>query len=535
MQLFAWLLACPPSPVVEPDPEDSEPTVHDSPGDDSEAAPPPQVWINEFMADNGGSVTDAAGNAVDWLELYNPGDEDLDLDGWWISDDAEDPRKHVISQLTLPAGGHLVLYADKAPELGPEHLDFSLDKSGEALLISDAEGRRVDQLDFPTQGLDVAAARSSDGAETWLLSASPTPGQANPTVELDPPSLESEALCALSSQPEPAWFTEGDRVELSLACAGELSLAEAEVELLVAPEDAVLDGSEIAWSTGLADAGVSRVVLSLRPRGATARVPEAGEVQAWVADAYDDPDNVLVDPLLYTEEWGLPVIHLQPWGAVSQSYVEATVTVEGQAYDGEMKIRGASSSSFPKPSYTLAFEDQEVLFPGWERTRKRMVLLSTFDDNAYVRQKLIYDQWEATAAVSGDHRLCPHTEFAVVYQDGVYLGLYVLLDHVDDEFLAHQGLNGDGNPRTTSPICRPWSASQAAPRPPWSSRTTASSTRSSSWTGSCWSTTAWPRTLRARTPTCSTTRWTAASASCPGTSTTPGARTGTPPAGTPRP
>ena len=397
------------------------------------------------MADNGGSSADPAGNIVDWIELYNPGEQELDLDGWWISDDAEEPQRHALSQVSVPAGGFLVLYADGAPELGPEHLDLSLDKAGEVLLLTDAEGRRVDQLSFPSQGLDVAAARSSDGAPTWLLTASPSPGEPNPSVALDAPTSDSEALCGLTSLPQPAWFVEGDTVELALSCEGELSLDSAEVELIRAPEGAVLAGGSLSFGTGLADAGVHRFVLSLRAAGATDHVPEAGEVQAWVADDYDNPDNELVDPLLYTEEWGLPVVHLDPEGAVSQSYGDATVSVQGRAYTGQMKIRGASSASFPKPSYTLAFEDEEVVFPGWERSRKRMVLLSTFDDNAYTRQKLIYDQWEATAEVSGDHRLCPHTEFAVVYLEGVYFGLYVLLDHVDDEFLAHRGLNGDGN------------------------------------------------------------------------------------------
>jgi len=51
--------------------------------------------INEFMASNGsqlpleeGEMLDADGDSSDWIELYNPTDAALALDGWYLTDEA---------------------------------------------------------------------------------------------------------------------------------------------------------------------------------------------------------------------------------------------------------------------------------------------------------------------------------------------------------------------------------------------------------------------------------------------------------------
>ncbi|MBN2136819.1 MAG: lamin tail domain-containing protein, partial [Sedimentisphaerales bacterium] len=46
--------------------------------------------INEFMASNDGTIEypEDSGNYPDWFEIYNTGDADIDLAGFWIRDDS---------------------------------------------------------------------------------------------------------------------------------------------------------------------------------------------------------------------------------------------------------------------------------------------------------------------------------------------------------------------------------------------------------------------------------------------------------------
>ena len=58
-------------------------------------------------------------------------------------------------------------------------------------------------------------------------------------------------------------------------------------------------------------------------------------------------------------------------------------------------MRGATSASYPKRSYTVKFTEGELGVKGWHggKTRGHLVLTTTFDDATYVRQKLVYDLW----------------------------------------------------------------------------------------------------------------------------------------------
>lgn len=77
------------------------------------------VVINEFMASNGSSVVDEQFRHEDWIELYNSGNDTVDLGGWGLSDNAGNPFKWTFPEGTLIAPqGFLLVWAsghDRAP------------------------------------------------------------------------------------------------------------------------------------------------------------------------------------------------------------------------------------------------------------------------------------------------------------------------------------------------------------------------------------------------------------------------------------
>ena len=80
-----------------------------SPGTDDDGQVPElgSVVINELLANS-------AGAGPDWIELYNPTDQAIDLSGWYLSDDANDLTRYRIAEGTsIPAGGYLVFYEDQ--------------------------------------------------------------------------------------------------------------------------------------------------------------------------------------------------------------------------------------------------------------------------------------------------------------------------------------------------------------------------------------------------------------------------------------
>ena len=139
----------------------------------------PRVVLNEVMARNHSTLADGSGRWSDWVELKNLTGEDVDIGGWSLSDDPEEPDKHVLDDHTIPAGGHLVLWADDTPALGPAHLRFSLASAGDLLGVYAPDGTTMDLLTFGAQAADVSLARLPDGRGGWELTASPSPGESN--------------------------------------------------------------------------------------------------------------------------------------------------------------------------------------------------------------------------------------------------------------------------------------------------------------------------------------------------------------------
>ena len=140
------------------------------------------LTINEFLASNDTTIPNELGDYVDWIELYNSGEVDLSTAGLYISDDIDEPGRHPLPELTIPAGGHLLLWADKEAALGDYHLPFALEKSGESIALSylddGGEHTLLDAVTFGEQTTDLSQSRIPDGGD-WTEQTPPTPGMMN--------------------------------------------------------------------------------------------------------------------------------------------------------------------------------------------------------------------------------------------------------------------------------------------------------------------------------------------------------------------
>jgi hypothetical protein len=146
---------------------------------------PPRVLINEFMADNETTLSDEdePGEFPDWIELYNPGHETVELGGRYLTDDPNNPVKFRIADgISIPAEGFLVFYADNDPDQGPLHTDFKLSKDGESVMLVDIDAtghRLIDARVFGPQAADIAEGRYPDGDNPFTSCDLPTPGASN--------------------------------------------------------------------------------------------------------------------------------------------------------------------------------------------------------------------------------------------------------------------------------------------------------------------------------------------------------------------
>ena len=137
----------------------------------------PTIVMNELCADNQTLIVDEEGAFEDWIELYNPTEETVDLEGWGLSDDLVVGVWRFASSVSIAPGEHLVIWADD--DEGELHADFKLAREGETLWLIDPEGYVADQTTYEEHATDTSWGRRGDGAEVWGALGTATPGTAN--------------------------------------------------------------------------------------------------------------------------------------------------------------------------------------------------------------------------------------------------------------------------------------------------------------------------------------------------------------------
>lgn len=143
------------------------------------------IVINEFMAANRHFITDEAGQFEDWLELYNETDTIVNVGGYYLTDDLQQPTKWMIpdkvpASTTLQPHSYLLIWLDDDHNQGMLHATFKLNADREQLGLFGNDGNTpIDTLSFSNLSADQSLGRQTDGSANWILFTKPTPKAAN--------------------------------------------------------------------------------------------------------------------------------------------------------------------------------------------------------------------------------------------------------------------------------------------------------------------------------------------------------------------
>ena len=117
--------------------------------------------ISEFMAVNDNGLTDEDGATSDWIELFNPTGNPIDLAGYRLSDNASNSNKWVFPAVTLAPSDFLLVFASEKNRVDPNselHTNFKLSGGGEYLALLAPAGSIVQEFSpvYPEQFADTA-------------------------------------------------------------------------------------------------------------------------------------------------------------------------------------------------------------------------------------------------------------------------------------------------------------------------------------------------------------------------------------------
>jgi hypothetical protein len=149
----------------------------------------PELIITEVMTSNRTMYKDNIGDYSDWIEVYNVSDSEIDLSGYYLSDNEADPLSFRMPDVKLKSGEYFVFFAsgdmaktDKTQN-STAHTDFKLSSYEETLVISNLRGQTLDTLYIKELPSDYSYAKvlAQDGkySDEWETTLNPSPGYLN--------------------------------------------------------------------------------------------------------------------------------------------------------------------------------------------------------------------------------------------------------------------------------------------------------------------------------------------------------------------
>jgi hypothetical protein len=155
------------TPTTEPTATPTtEPTVEPSPSSNG-------ARLNEVLPVPGTADWDGDGNVDgqdEWIELYNGGEEAIDLGGWLLDSASDQGALHQIPYGTvLGSGEFLVLYRQQT--------GIALDDEGGEVQLLTPEVEIADAVTYGEVGTDASYSRDAEGA--WYVASAPSPGEPN--------------------------------------------------------------------------------------------------------------------------------------------------------------------------------------------------------------------------------------------------------------------------------------------------------------------------------------------------------------------
>ena len=409
--------------------------------------------ITEFMACSSALLIDEDGDQSEWIEIHNPQSTELNLGGWYLTDDHANLAKWQLPTTSLGPDGYLVVFASAKDRYAPGrelHTNFKLRGRGGYLALVAPDGQTVVSdygPAYPPQYDDVSYGMDDARHECYFLT--PTPGSPNGVAEADmgpvistvahtpgdPATADPIAVTAAVADTFAPVFSVmlhyrvmyGDTVSTEMYDDGQHGDGRARDGVYggLIPADAHQPGEMVRYYVTAIDADehLSRWPLFQDPSNSS----------EYLGTMISDPDVVTELPVLY---WFIER-HVD---AKTRIGTRCSLYYGGQFYDNVyVRVRGGVAEYWRKKNFKFDFNKGDYFrFAAQETPVEEFDLNSTYSDKAYVRRILAWETYRDAGV--------PYcVAFPVrVQRNGEFYSVAVFVEHPDERYLERQGLDPEG-------------------------------------------------------------------------------------------
>lgn len=390
-----------------------------------------QLKINEFSASNISTIFDDFSEYEDWIELYNPGSSAINLSGYYLSDNKNNPTKWQFTSGTINPGGYLLVFASGRDQIsgGFYHTNFKLTQTKpEEVVLADPSGAIIDSITMKPAQMDHSRGRTTDGASTWSVFTTPTPGASNTNA-----MQEYAATPVMSVQP--GFYTATQTVSITSATPG-TTIYYTTNGFVPTTASPIYSGPITVSSTQV----VRAIAVSSTPGVPSSFI----ESNTYFINSPHTIDVISI--------FGDQVMTL-----LNGTQVDAVTGFEYFDENGQFKTETLGSSNehgndswaynqrgidfIARDQYGYNHVLKHQIFPQKNRNKyQRVIIKAAANDNypfaggAHVRDAYVHELSQR-GKLSLDERT---TRFCIMYANGQYWGVYDIREKVDDaDFTEH--------------------------------------------------------------------------------------------------
>ena len=394
-----------------------------------------QIVSNEYSAANYDTYLDNYGEYEDWVELFNTTSSAIDVNGWYLSDKANNPTKWMVpSSLIIPPNGTVIIFCSGRDELigGNAHTNFKITqtKGNEVFILTNNLNVFQDSVRILPNQKSHTRGREINGSNIWSVFINGTPNANNlgsmqeyattPVFSQVGGYYNGPVNLTLSS-PDPNitiyYTTNGDEPNnTSTLYSAPINIAITTVVKAIAySSNPNIPPSFIDFNTFFINDTHTIPILSI-----------SGDV---------GPGG-LVD--LLDGGWGST--SLEPEGTIEWFDENGNLLDKGT---GEYNKHGNDSWAYDQRGFDYIMRDQfgynyalkDKIFMTKDRDKFQRIILKaaandnfSFEDGAHIRDAYVH-HLSQLADLRMDER---SVEFCIVYLNGEYWGVYDLREKADD-------------------------------------------------------------------------------------------------------
>ncbi|MDE0867085.1 MAG: lamin tail domain-containing protein, partial [Rubripirellula sp.] len=412
------------------------------------------VVISEFSAAHTEAYKQVEG---DWIELHNRGSASVNLDGWSLTDDADNLAKWIFPNVTIRARSRMVIFATgediSSTSLSkPSHTNFKLNPNGEYLALCSPETPRqaMSPIVFPEQAAGVSYGLNKNN--DWVYFSKPTPGATNDSktvsgrvnpVHFGLPRgfYERKAVYLTLSTDTPGanirYTTDGD----TPACCGTGSYARVG-KVYTGPikisKTSIIRA--IAYKAGMLPSRVKTHSYLYGIPASQRRLPALSLVtdnrHLWGSRGIQKQPNAQQHGIAWERPMSAELIRPEDNGGFA---VDCGIRIQGGGYV-RPRYNPNSNLPFSKFSFRLYFRGDygtgRLEYPLFGDTPvqsfDRIVLRAGMNDHT---NPFIRDEW-ARRLCANVGQVSPRGNFVNLFINGQYKGYYNPCERIDTKFLA---------------------------------------------------------------------------------------------------